>query len=64
MEGFRVNRAQGNRLFPLNMPMNLRPGMGMYRNTDQAFEKILAGKTAERKIPVRITFNLYDEDGH
>lgn len=61
LEGFRVNRAQGNRLFPLKMPMNLRPGMGLYRNNDQAFEKILAGKTAERKIPVRITFGLYDE---
>ncbi len=64
LEGFRVNRAQGNRLFPLKMPTNLRPGMGLYRNNDQAFEKILAGKTAERKIPVRITFSLYDEDGH
>ena len=63
LEGFRVNRAQGNRLFPLKMPMNLRPGMGLYRNNDQAFEKILAGKTAERKIPVRITFSLYDKDG-
>lgn len=63
LEGFRVNRAQGNRLFPLKMPMNLRLGMGLYRNNDQAFEKILAGKTAERKIPVRITFSLYDEDG-
>lgn len=64
LEGFRVNRAQGNRLFPLKMPMNLRPGMGLYRNNDQAFEKILAGKTAERKIPIKITFSLYDEDGH
>lgn len=65
LEGFRVNRAQGNRLFPLKMPANLRPGTGLYRNNDQAFEKILAGKTAERKIPVRITFSLYyDEDGH
>lgn len=63
LEGFRVNRAQGNRLYPLKMPMNLRPGMGLYRNNDQAFEKILAGKTAERKIPVKITFSLYDEDG-
>lgn len=64
LEGFRVNRAQGNRLYPLKMPMNLRPGMGLYRNNDQAFEKILAGKTAERKISIKITFSLYDEDGH
>lgn len=63
LEGFRVNRAQGNRLFPLKMPANLRPGTGLYRNNDQAFEKILAGKTAERKIPIQITFSLYDEDG-
>lgn len=63
LEGFRMNRAQGNRLYPLKMPINLRPGMGLYRNNDQAFEKILAGKTAERKIPVKITFSLYDEDG-
>jgi collagenase-like PrtC family protease len=63
LEGFRVNRAVGNRLYPLKMPINLRPGMGLYRNNDQAFEKILAGKTAERKIPVKITFSLYDEDG-
>lgn len=63
LEGFRVNRAHGNRLFPLKMPANLRPGTGLYRNNDQAFEKILAGKTAERKIPIRITFSLYDEDG-
>lgn len=64
LEGFRVNRAQGNRLYPLKMPANLRPGTGLYRNNDQAFEKILAGKTAERKIPIKITFSLYDEDGH
>ena len=64
LEGFRVNRAQGNRLYPLKMPANLRPGMGLYRNNDQAFEKILAGKTTERKIPIKITFSLYDEDGH
>ncbi len=56
LEGFRVNRAEGNRLFPLKMPERLRPGMGLYRNNDVAFEKVLAGKTAERKIPVEIVF--------
>lgn len=52
LEGFRVNRVEGNRLFPLRMPENLRPGMALYRNNDQAFENILARKTASRKIPV------------
>ncbi|MBQ6681091.1 MAG: DUF3656 domain-containing protein [Prevotella sp.] len=52
LEGFRVNRAEGNRLFPLRMPDSLQPGTALYRNQDVAFEKLLSGKTAERKIPL------------
>ena len=52
LEGFRVNRVEGNRLFPFNMPRNLRPGMSLYRNNDVAFDRLMSGKTAERKIPV------------
>ena len=52
LEGFRVNRAEGNRLYPQQMPANLRPGMALYRNNDMEFERVLSGKTAERKIPV------------
>lgn len=63
LEGFRVNRVEGNRLFPLEMPRHLRPGVALYRNNDVAFGKLLAGKTAERKIPVKIVFDLYDEAG-
>ena len=48
-----INRF-GNRLFPFRMPENLRPGMALYRNNDQAFEQILARKTAERRIPLFI----------
>ncbi len=62
LEGFRVNRAEGNRLFPLKMPQHLRPGLALYRNNDVAFEKILAGKTAERKIPIKIIFGLCDDE--
>ena len=54
--GFRVNRVEGNRLFPLKMPDGLRSGMPLYRNHDVAFEKLLSGKTAERKIPVKMVF--------
>ena len=54
--GFRVNRAEGNRLFPLKMPDGLRTGMSLYRNHDMAFEKLMSGKTAERKIPVKMVF--------
>lgn len=61
LEGFRVNKALGNRLFPYKMPANLRPGMALYRNNDQVFERIMAGKTAERKIPVRMTLAATDQ---
>ena len=54
--GFRVNRVEGNRLFPLKMPEGLQSGMVLYRNHDVAFEKVLSGKTAERKIPVKMVF--------
>ena len=56
LEGFRVNRAEGNRLFPQQMPANLRPGTALYRNNDQEFERLLSRPSAERKIPV--TFRL------
>lgn len=52
LEGFRVNRAVGNRLYPYKMPRDLKAGVGLYRNNDQAFERILAGKTSERRIPI------------
>ena len=56
LEGFRVNKAEGNRLYPLKMPHSLRPGMSLYRNNDVAFEKLMAGNTAERKIPLKLFF--------
>ena len=50
--GFRVNRAEGNRLFPHQMPAGLRPGIALYRNSDQEFERRLSRVSAERKIPL------------
>ena len=55
LEGFRVNRAVNNRLFPLKMPTALRPGMRLFRNNDVEFERQLSRPTAERKIPVRMS---------
>jgi putative protease len=60
LEGFRVNKAIGNRLFPLRMPEHLRPGLGLYRNNDEAFEKLMSGKTAERKISVGMRLSAID----
>ncbi|MGF0098413.1 peptidase U32 family protein [Prevotella sp. SGI.027] len=61
LEGFRINRAEGNRLFPLRMPDNLRPGVALYRNRDEAFSKLLKGKTAERKIPITLTLSVVEK---
>ena len=54
LEGFRVNRVEGNRLFPLKMPPSLKPGVRLYRNNDQEMERLLAKPSAERKIPVKL----------
>ncbi len=62
LEGFRVNRVEGNRLYPFRMPENLRPGMPLYRNNDRAFENILAHKTAERKVCLVIDVEPVQED--
>lgn len=59
LQGFRVNRAEGNRLYPLKMPSDLQPGMSLYRSQDHAFDQLMAGKTATRRIPV--VMHLMDE---
>lgn len=60
LEGFRVNRAEGNRLYPYQMPADLKPGTALYRNSDQEFQRVMMGKTAVRKIPVEMTLREVD----
>lgn len=55
LEGFRVNRVEANRVFPLDMP-DIKPKTPLYRNFDQMFEKLLAKPSAERKLSVKIEF--------
>ena len=59
--GFRVNKVEGNRIFPLRMPESLKPGTMLFRNLDQAFTTLLAKPSSERKID--IIFRLYEENG-
>ncbi len=61
LEGFRVNRVEGNWLYPFHMPRNLRRGMALYRNNDVAFEKTLSGDTAHRTLPAAMTFGTTDD---
>lgn len=60
LEGFRVNRVENNRLYPLTMPKNLEPGMALYRNNDIEFERAMQGKTSTRKLQVRFVVNVVD----
>lgn len=55
LEGFRVNRVEANRVFPLDRP-SLVPKTPLYRNFDQAFDRLLAKPSAERKLSVKIEF--------
>ena len=72
LEGFRVNRVEANRVFPLDMPAQLRPKTKLYRNFDQSFEKELSKPSAERRLSVSIrlsenafgfTLDMTDETG-
>ncbi len=57
-EGFRVNKVESGRLLPLTMP-KIEKGTLVYRNSDVAFERILTGKTAERKISIDLKVSLH-----
>ena len=61
LQGFRVNRVEGNRLFPQRMPDGLHPGLRLYRNNDQEFERLLSKPSAERKIPIILSLRPTDE---
>ena len=75
LEGYRVNRVEGNRVFLFlesgEMP-SLSAGTELYRNYDIEFEKVLSKESATRKIEVDILFEeipsgyqvtMTDEDG-
>ena len=70
--GFRINRAEGKKLFPVAIPEELTEGATLFRNHDQAFERALEKDSAERRISIQPVFaetpdgfalTLTDEDG-
>lgn len=52
LQGFRVNRVEGNKLYPAGEVPRIPPRTPLYRNFDQEFERLLARPSAERKIAV------------
>jgi len=59
LEGTLVNKVEGNKIFTAK-PVNLKPGMTIFRNNDFMFEKILSGKSSERRIEV--SFELHEHE--
>lgn len=58
LQGFRVNKVEGTRLYLKEMPRTLRPRTPLFRNYDQEFERLLSRPSAERRIPV--SMHLYE----
>ncbi|AVV83670.1 U32 family peptidase [Shewanella putrefaciens] len=52
LQGLRVNRAEGLKLHILQVPKDLKVGMTLYRNHNQAFETLLAKESSKRIIGV------------
>ncbi len=70
--GMRINRAEGDKLFPAEIPEELTAGATLFRNRDQEFERALEKDSAERRVAVQPVFSetadgfaltLTDEDG-
>lgn len=60
LQGFRVNRAEGNHIHPARMPAVTR-GVRLWRSRDQEWEQLMAGTTAQRRI--RVEWTLEEADG-
>ena len=60
LQGFRINRVEGNRLYPAGEVPRIKPHTTLFRNFDQDFERLLARKSAERKIRLHWTLSETD----
>ncbi|MBR6141379.1 MAG: U32 family peptidase [Bacteroidaceae bacterium] len=58
LQGFRVNRAEGNHLYInsnfINSKFKIRKGDRLWRSFDQQWERLMSGQTAERRIAANI----------
>ena len=72
LRGFRINSVSGDCLTTLEAVRDLTVGMPLYRNLDTAFDKLLQGESATRRMAVDITLSetpdgflltLTDEEG-
>ncbi len=54
--GLRINTVQGKKLYPNEMPADIRNNTLIYRNRDHAFMRLLEKDSATRKISITMTF--------
>lgn len=54
LQGIRVNRIDGDKIYLYEQNIALRKGTFVFRNFDHEFDKILSKKTSERKIELSI----------
>ncbi len=73
LQGFRINRVDGNKLYPAGEMPRVRPRTVLYRNFDQEFERMLSRRSSERKMsvslllrdtPTGFALTATDEDGN
>lgn len=72
-QGFRLNRADGSRLYPAS-PQNIAPGTTLYRNRDKEWDDAISSAKTTRTIRVdmvlrtvgndRVALELTDEGGN
>lgn len=58
--GFRVNKVEGQKVYPAEMPQ-IKNNQELYRNFDHQFEKTLQKKSAERRIGLDFVFEEQKE---
>ncbi|MDP4290872.1 MAG: U32 family peptidase [Bacteroidota bacterium] len=56
LHGIKVNKAEGNKVFPSVMAKELKSGMDIYRNYDHAFNRILETEDGRRLLGVTFKF--------
>lgn len=56
VQGMRINRVEGKKLFPMEIPAELSEGTTLFRNRDQEFERALEKDSADRRVSVKAMF--------
>lgn len=58
LEGFRVNRADKNRLYPHHMPENLKVGTPLFRNAHAQKDGKINAQSAQRRIAIDMLLDI------